>query len=339
MFTYAVSQNQIGSGLVSYNLIRAVCGRTELGRLRTSRTWSSDSCTPACFRNRCAWPKPDRAIQIGSGTDALGQNLTGLSRSDPEQMRLAKTWPGYPDRFRNRCAWPKPDRAIQIGSGTDALGQNLTGLSRSVPEQMRLAKTWPGYPDRFRNRCAWPKPDRAIQIGSGPVLHNMIQTLFAKKKKKKKKKKEEEKTRTGSDAGSRIRHIYDPPRFWLHEGTGIAQWLERRTRDWKVAGSNPCWNGGRIFFYRVDFLCWPLFRYPFHPRVTAVARKKSRSFCQKCRWQVTAKTRIHLTYVAFIEPCFGIGHNLSLICQMTSEDIKHQLIIWLHAGRNGHNWL
>ena len=29
----------------------------------------------------------------------------------------------------------------------------------------------------------------------------------------------------------------------------------------------------------------------------------------------------------FIEPCFGIGHNLSLICQMTSEDIKHQLII------------
>ena len=28
----------------------------------------------------------------------------------------------------------------------------------------------------------------------------------------------------------------------------------------------------------------------------------------------------------FIEPCFGIGHNLSLICQLTSEDIKHQLI-------------
>ena len=72
-------------------------------------------------------------------------------------------------------------------------------------------------------------------------------------------------------------------------GAGIAQWLERRTRDWKVAGSNPCWNGGRIFFSRVDFLCWLLFRYPFHPRVTTVARKRSRSFCQKCRWQVTAK--------------------------------------------------
>ena len=32
-----------------------------------------------------------------------------------------------------------------------------------------------------------------------------------------------------------------------------------------------------------------IFRYPFHSRVTAVARKRSRSFCQKCRWQVTAK--------------------------------------------------
>ena len=32
-------------------------------------------------------------------------------------------------------------------------------------------------------------------------------------------------------------------------------------------------------------------------------------------------------YVCVIEPCFGIGHNLSLICLMTSEDIKHQLII------------
>ncbi len=73
------------------------------------------------------------------------------------------------------------------------------------------------------------------------------------------------------------------------QGAGIAQWLEHRTRDWKVAGSNPCWNGGRIFFSRVDFLCWLLFRYPFHPRVTIVARKKSRPFCQKCRWQVTAK--------------------------------------------------
>ena len=72
-------------------------------------------------------------------------------------------------------------------------------------------------------------------------------------------------------------------------GAGIAQWLERRNRDWNIAGSNPCRSGGRNSFSRVDFLCWLLFRYPFHPCVTAVTRKRPRSFCQKCRWQVTAK--------------------------------------------------
>ena len=81
-----------------------------------------------------------------------------------------------------------------------------------------------------------------------------------------------------------------------NRGAGIAQWLERRTRDRKVAGSKPCWSGGRIFFSWVNFLCWLLFRYPFHPCVTAVARKRPRSFCQKRRWQVTAKDT-HTPYV------------------------------------------
>ena len=75
----------------------------------------------------------------------------------------------------------------------------------------------------------------------------------------------------------------------IERGVGIAQWLERQTCDQKVAGSNPCGSGGRIFFSSVNFLCWLLFRYPFHPRVTAVARKRPLSFCQKRRWQVTAK--------------------------------------------------
>ena len=102
-------------------------------------------------------------------------------------------------------------------------------------------------------------------------------------------------------------------------GAGVAQWLERQTCDWKVPGLSPGRSSGRIFFSIVNFLCWSqhrkltmekkilpllqhrkltmekkilpllLFRYPFHPHVTAVARKRSRSFCQKCRWQVTAK--------------------------------------------------
>ena len=72
-------------------------------------------------------------------------------------------------------------------------------------------------------------------------------------------------------------------------GEGLAQWLERWTRDRKVPGSSPGRSGGRIFFSRVSFLCWLLFWYLFRPRVTAVARNRSRSFCQKCRWQVTTK--------------------------------------------------
>ena len=46
---------------------------------------------------------------------------------------------------------------------------------------------------------------------------------------------------------------------------------------------------GDIFFSRVNFLRWLLFQYPFHPRVATVACKRSWSYCQKGRWQVTAK--------------------------------------------------
>ena len=66
--------------------------------------------------------------------------------------------------------------------------------------------------------------------------------------------------------------------------------MVRAPDSWlKGRGFEFCRSGGRIFFSRVDFLCWLLFRYPFHPRVTAVAHKRSLSFCQKCRWQVTAE--------------------------------------------------
>ena len=41
--------------------------------------------------------------------------------------------------------------------------------------------------------------------------------------------------------------------------TGMACWLERRTRDRKVASSNRCRSGGKMFFSRVNFLCWLLF--------------------------------------------------------------------------------
>ena len=80
---------------------------------------------------------------------------------------------------------------------------------------------------------------------------------------------------------------------------GIAQWLERRTCDRNVPGSSPGRSGGGIFFSRVSFPCWLLFRYPFHPRVTAVARKRSRPFRQKCSGRLQLNT--HTPYLCGFE--------------------------------------
>ena len=41
------------------------------------------------------------------------------------------------------------------------------------------------------------------------------------------------------------------------------------------------------FLLRSQLCVLTVIRCPFHPRVTAVARKRPRPFCQKCRWQVT----------------------------------------------------
>ena len=44
--------------------------------------------------------------------------------------------------------------------------------------------------------------------------------------------------------------------FLLMDTTaGKAGWLERRTRDRKIASSNPDRSGRRIFFSRVNFVC------------------------------------------------------------------------------------
>ena len=42
-------------------------------------------------------------------------------------------------------------------------------------------------------------------------------------------------------------------------------------------------------------LCADSYSLSVHPHVTAVARKRLQPFCQKCRWQVTAKQAEPLT--------------------------------------------
>ena len=67
---------------------------------------------------------------------------------------------------------------------------------------------------------------------------------------------------TGSSPEKRHLHRRDVsttlppnPRDKGTRGTGLAQWLERRTRNSKVAGSSPCSSGGTVFFSRVNFPC------------------------------------------------------------------------------------
>ena len=83
---------------------------------------------------------------------------------------------------------------------------------------------------------------------------------------------------------------------WLTINAGSIGWRNShlpRGGESSVVRARDSWLKGRGFESLPErwesFLCWLLFRYPFHSRVTAVARKRPRSFCQKCRWQVTAK--------------------------------------------------
>ena len=70
-----------------------------------------------------------------------------------------------------------------------------------------------------------------------------------------------------------------------------------------------------IFFSRVDFLCWLLFQYPFHPCGTAVARKRSRSFWEKCRWQVVVKH----AYIPYV-------------CGFAWSDMEHGCMVYIELA-------
>ena len=124
----------------------------------------------------------------------------------------------------------------------------------------------------------------------------------------------------------------------LCRGAGMAQWLEHRTRHWKVAGSSPCRSGGRNFFSGVSLLCWLLFRYPFHPRVAAVERKRSRTFCQKCtlhmwlcmKWHGALLYSVHRTCAEMVAVCHASKNN---IYQTEKPDVVMSVRLHNRAGK------
>ena len=62
-----------------------------------------------------------------------------------------------------------------------------------------------------------------------------------------------------------------------------------------------------IFFPRISFLCWLLFRYPFHPRVTAVAREKILVNLWNLQVAGYSETYMHPAYVALHEVKVSTG--------------------------------
>ena len=82
-------------------------------------------------------------------------------------------------------------------------------------------------------------------------------------------------------------------RYW---GAGIAQWLERYTRDRKVAGSSPDRSGVRIFFSEVRFFVLILISVSVSlPCLTAVVRKDPGHFAKNAGGRLRLNT--HTPYV------------------------------------------
>ena len=96
-----------------------------------------------------------------------------------------------------------------------------------------------------------------------------------------------------------------------HWGVEIAQWLEHWACDQKAAGSSP---GRRIFFSRVNFLCWLLICCLFHPCVTAVACKRSQLSIN------SAGGRLQLNTQA------------SYICDFAQSDMVHGCMVYAECA-------
>ena len=69
---------------------------------------------------------------------------------------------------------------------------------------------------------------------------------------------------------------------------------------------------------------------PFSKDVTQTQQQRPESPTVTLTWHVSKCKAYKLCeryILILIEPCFGTGLSLSLICQLTSEDIKHHFII------------
>ena len=106
----------------------------------------------------------------------------------------------------------------------------------------------------------------------------------------------------------------------------------------------PVGAAGDFFSLQSQLCVLTFIRCPFYPRVTAVARKRPRPFCQKCRWQVTPKHAYShdpsksewADYVAVQAECGNLSENeltrnSSGNIRLQSSQLAEQL--WTDPGR------
>ena len=82
----------------------------------------------------------------------------------------------------------------------------------------------------------------------------------------------------------------------------------------------------------LNFVCWPLFPYPFHPHISTLACRRSWSFCQNYRCQVAAK------HACTQHMWFQMKWHCKLVhgCMMYTEHVPR----WqqLHMALSGHQY-
>ena len=109
----------------------------------------------------------------------------------------------------------------------------------------------------------------------------------------------------------------------LQIALSIACWLECRTRDRKVASSNPGRSGGRIFFSRVNFVCWLLFGVRSTPVLPQWHVK------DPCHSAKSAGRRLHLNTYTSLTQQVGVGwlcHCPGIVWESIRKRAHTQLI-------------
>ena len=85
------------------------------------------------------------------------------------------------------------------------------------------------------------------------------------------------------------------------------------------------------FFFRVNFVCWLFFnvfiRCPFHPRVTAVARKRPRSFCKSAGGRLHLSTYTPLTQWSWSGLTMPLsGHSVGTYPETSSRNLSGNIL-------------